>query len=114
MKSDKIMGIQDREELRELGKTLMDLENLVDRIVKTQPALLPFSKMSKVLMHHLKGEHLTDLGKETADGYKQLRDGVQIFLDWVHYTLGLSKPMALRPKLVAPLDPLDPLERISP
>ncbi|MEO5968653.1 MAG: hypothetical protein ABIQ95_01895, partial [Bdellovibrionia bacterium] len=108
MKSDKIMGVHDREELRELGKTLMDLENLVDRLVKTQAALLPFSKMSKVLMHHLKGEHLADLGKETAESYKQLRDGVQILLNWTHFTLGLSKPVALQPK------PIANLERISP
>lgn len=107
MKSDKIMGVQDREELRELGKTLIDLENLIERLVKTQPALLPFSKMSKVLMHHLKGEHLTDLGKETAESYRQLKDGTQIFLDWARYTLSLSKPVALQPK------PTDPMERIS-
>jgi ADP-heptose:LPS heptosyltransferase len=104
MKSDKIMGVQDREELRELGKTLMDLENLLDRLVKTQVTLLPFSKMSKVLMHHLKGEHLSELGRETADGYKQLKEGVQIFLDWAKFTLELSKPVALKPKLVAPIE----------
>jgi hypothetical protein len=104
MKSNKIMGIQDREELRELGNTLMELENLIDRLVTTQPALLPFSKMSKVLMHHLKGEHLSDLGRETANSYKQLKEGVQIFLDWTRFTLNISKPMAIQPKLISHLE----------
>ncbi|CAM6054754.1 unnamed protein product [Sphagnum tenellum] len=108
MKSDKIMGVQDRQELRDLGRTLMELETLLDRLTKTQPNLLSFAKMSKVLMHHLKGDLLTDLGKETANSYIQLKEGVQIFINWTKYTLDLSKPKVLT------VQTLPCLERISP
>lgn len=97
LKSEKVMRVHDREELRELGKTLLELETLIDRVGKTQPLLSAFSQMLKVLMHNLRGTQLSDLGKETADCYQQLGEGVGIFKDWVKYTLELAKPVAIQP-----------------
>ncbi len=108
LKSDKIMGVRDREEIQELGKSLLDLETLLERITKTHPALMGFSQMSKVLMHHLQGAHLSDLGKETAECYRQINEGVLIFRQWIFATLALIKPMAVKAATVTALELLPP------
>ena len=98
LRSDKVMGVHDREELREYGKKLMELDALVERLGQTHSPLQPFSHMSKVLMHNMRGNQLSDLGKESADSYRQIGDGVKILRDWVKHTLGLAKPVAIRNK----------------
>jgi hypothetical protein len=97
------MGIQDRTTLQELGHTLEELEMLMDRVTKTHPPLRGFSQMSKVLMHHLQGTQLAELGKETADAYRQINEGIQIFGQWIQSTLTLAKPVAVRTAAVTPL-----------
>jgi hypothetical protein len=96
LKSHIVMGVRDREELQTLGQTLLDLEDLVDRLAKTHPPILAFSQMSKVLMHHLKGTDLSELGKETAQSYRHIHDGVQVMREWIKYTLELAKPVAIQ------------------
>ena len=73
--SDKVMRISDKEILRDLGKKLMELDILVERVATANEPLLPFSRMSKVLMHNLKGDHLADLGRESAESYHLLNQG---------------------------------------
>ncbi len=96
LRSDKIMGVQDREEIRQLAQTLSELEELIDRLARTHPPLSAFSKMSKVLMHHLQGTHLSDLGSETANCYKQLNEGITILKQWIAFSLNLIKPVAIQ------------------
>ncbi len=96
LKTPHLMSIQEREELQDLGKKLLELQGLVDRLAQTHPALGAFSKMLAVQMHHLKGTHLGEMGKETAVCYKVLRDGVSIYSAWVKHTLALVRPVALR------------------
>lgn len=103
LKSDHVMQIQDRNELRALAKTLIDLDQLVERTVQTAPALRVFHQMSKVLMHHLGGDRLEELGQETAYAYGLLSDGVQLMRDWSQRTLELARPMAVVPGAVVPL-----------
>jgi len=98
LKSENIMGVGDREELQHLGNALADLEDLIERVVKTHPPLLGFFHMQKVLMHNLRGTHVAELGKESASNYRQLYEGVQIYKDWVEFTLKLVKPVAVKPK----------------
>jgi ADP-heptose:LPS heptosyltransferase len=95
LRSDKVMQIQERDELRDLGRKLMELDALVERLGKTHPAMLAFSQMSKVLMHNLRGSHLADLGRESASCYRQLNEGVTILRAWVKHTLDLAKPVAV-------------------
>jgi hypothetical protein len=106
LRSDKVMGIREREELRDLGKKLMDLDALVDRMGKAHAPLVGFSNMSKVLMHNLKGTQLSDLGQESAACYRQLQEGLQILGEWLKYTMSLARPMAVVPK--------QPIKELSP
>src|SRR5207245_370431 len=94
--SDKVMSIRERDELQDLGKKLMELDQLIDRMGKTHPALVGFSHMSKVLMHNLRGNGLSELGKESADCYRQIGDGVKMLREWITGTLDLVKPMAVK------------------
>jgi hypothetical protein len=105
LKSTKLMGIHDKQELQHLGKTLLELELLIERLGKAQPVLRAFSQMTKILMHHLKGTEISELGKETADCYRQLNDGIQILKDWIHFTLELAKPVAIQPTTVTTQHP---------
>ena len=95
LKSDKVMAIQDKEELNALGNTLHELEVLLERLAKSHPPLLAFAQMSKVLMHHLNGTYLAELGEEAAQCYKQLNEGALLLKDWVRFTLDLAKPVSV-------------------
>ncbi len=95
LKSDKLMNLTDRDELRALGKKLIEIDSLVDRVGKVHPALTTFSQMSKVLMHNLSGDALAELGRESADAYKQLGEGVSLMNDWLDHTLKLARPVAI-------------------
>ena len=95
LRSDRIMGIQDRQEVRELAHKLYELDELIERMGRTETPLLAFARMSKVLMHNLHGDHLADLGQESAECYRQLTEGLSILRDWVKHTLELTRPVAL-------------------
>ena len=103
LKSDKIMDLREKQELKNLAKKLHDLDLLIDRLVETQPALTVFAQMSKVLMHNLRGEALSDLGLETAESYGQLSYGVSLLREWSKFTLNLVKPKAIGTGQVIPL-----------
>jgi ADP-heptose:LPS heptosyltransferase len=96
LRSEKIMRLSDRDGIKELGRKLMELDTLMDRLGKTNPPLIPFSQMSKVLMHNLKSAHLSELGRESAECYRLLGDGVKILREWIQATLDLAKPVAVK------------------
>jgi hypothetical protein len=96
LKSDRVMGLRDRDDLRELGKKLIELDTLIERMGRTQAPLQAFSQMSKVLMHNLRSTQLAEMGKETADCYRQLGEGVRIMGDWLKHTTGLVRPVAVQ------------------
>ncbi len=116
LKSPNLMGIKEKEELQELGQKLLELQTLVDRLGKAQPPLLAFSQMLAIHMHHLRGNHLAEMGKETAVCYKSLSEGVAIFSSWIKYTLDLVKPVALKTANITPIDSrIKPVEKdLSP
>jgi ADP-heptose:LPS heptosyltransferase len=95
LRSNKVMPVSEREEIRELGNRLQELDSLIDRLGKTHAPLQAFAQMSKVLMHNIKGEQLAELGKESANCYRQLADGVGILRDWLKHTLNLARPVAI-------------------
>jgi ADP-heptose:LPS heptosyltransferase len=107
LKSKKLMGVKDREEIQNLGKALLDLELLIERLGQSHAPLRAFSQMAKVLMHHLKGSDIGELGMETAQSYRQLSDGIQILREWIKFTLELVKPKAIHPSPLATIETLN-------
>jgi ADP-heptose:LPS heptosyltransferase len=100
LKSTKIMRLQEKEELQDLANKLQELEELIVRLGRTHSPILAFSQMLKVLLQHLQGDHLVELGRDTSLVYRHILEGVNIFKSWVKFTLQLGKPVALQPKLV--------------
>jgi ADP-heptose:LPS heptosyltransferase len=103
LRSDRLMRVQDREEIKDLARKLFELDELMERLGRAQQPLQAFSCMAKVLMHNLSGDHLADLGQESAECYRQLGEGIAILRDWLKHTLGLARPMAIRPSQPAPV-----------
>ena len=97
MKSDRVMSVQNRDELRELGKKLIELEGLSERVSSAENLLNGYVLLARVLMHNMHGEHLTELSKQSASAYKQLEEGVEILLKWITHSVNLAKPKALSP-----------------
>jgi ADP-heptose:LPS heptosyltransferase len=96
LKSDRLMPLEQKQELQSIGKKLIELDELIHRVGKTHTTLQAFSNMSRVLMHNLKGDHLHELGLETADCYRQLSEGVLMLSDWIKHTLSSAKPVLLK------------------
>ena len=95
LKSQKLMSIQDKEQIAFLGDKLRQLDELIGRVATNQDPLRIFSQMTKVMMHNLKGQHLSQLGMESARNYQRLIDGVKLYRDWIQHTLKLARPMAV-------------------
>lgn len=96
LKSEKLMGIQDQQELKSLAASLLQLDELTEKLTRVNPTFSCFLKMSKVLMHSAGGDHISEISKESAKSYKQLNQGVALFKDWIQFTLKLVKPVALQ------------------
>lgn len=95
LKSEKVMSLQDREDIRKLGEKLQDLDLLMIQLGKNHFPLTAFSNMSTVLLNNLKGSHLSELGRETASSYRLIGEGLKLFKDWIQFTLNLAKPKAI-------------------
>lgn len=108
LKSEKIMRLQERDEIQSYSTQLMDLDHLITRLGKTHAPLLGFSHMSKVLMHNLQGAQISDLGRESAESYKQIAEGVTVLREWLKHTLNLAKPVAIKSSSTTKLDSINP------
>ncbi len=108
LKSQKIMQLRDREQIQDMSKKLQELDALIERLGKTHAPLAAFSQMSKVLMHNLLGEQISELGRETAECYRQLLEGVGILREWIRFTLTLARPVAIRSEPLALVSPPTP------
>jgi ADP-heptose:LPS heptosyltransferase len=96
LKSERIMPAKKKEELKEFATKLSDLDDLIARLAKTNPSLLLFSQMNKVMMHNLHDMQLTEMGRESAECYRQLAEGAALFREWIAYTMKLAKPIAVQ------------------
>ena len=103
LKSDRIMRVQERHEIQDIGRNMIELDKLIERLAAAQPSLGGFDRISKVLMHNLKGKQLADLGRESAQGYSQLLTGIGVLHDWIEFTLDLAKPVAVQNSTHAPI-----------
>jgi hypothetical protein len=95
--SDSVMSLRDHERLQGYGKKLVEMDQLLDRLTATEPALLAFSHLSKVLMHNLSEGTLSQLGKEANQVYRMLSQGVKQVLEWIETTRKIARPRSLPP-----------------
>jgi heptosyltransferase-1 len=97
LRSERLMQLTLKQELGDLGKKILDLDRLIERLAPTHPAMRGFAQMAKVLMHNLPGEQLAELGRESAEAYRQLGQGARIVRDWIRHTLEIARPAVVAP-----------------
>lgn len=93
LRSQSLMSLEDKKEFEEMNQKLQELDGLMERISQVHFAFKAFSQMSKVMMHNMSGNRISELAKESAENYRQLTEGVELFIDWLRYTLNLARPM---------------------
>ncbi|NDD93460.1 hypothetical protein EBZ37_15440, partial [bacterium] len=96
LKSSKIMSIEDRQELETMGRRILELQKLVDRLAAADAHLAGFSNLLQVMMHNLEGDHIAEVSRETAIAWQQVERGTELLRRWVKHTLGLARPVALQ------------------
>ncbi|MBN22459.1 MAG: hypothetical protein CL678_14340 [Bdellovibrionaceae bacterium] len=96
LKSDKIMSLNERDKIQSIGKKLIELDALIDRLAKAQPMLAIFAKMSQVLIHNLESEKLSSAARDTAEVYRQMNEGVAVLREWLEHTIEISKPVIVQ------------------
>jgi ADP-heptose:LPS heptosyltransferase len=92
LKSENVMSISDKMEITAMGKEILEMEELLDRLGRTTYPLESFCRISKILMHNIEEEKLSGLSRQTAAHYKKMADGIKLFRDWLKHTLQLAKP----------------------
>jgi ADP-heptose:LPS heptosyltransferase len=99
LRSDRVMGVEDRKEIEALGRELADLDGMIERLGGVQEPLKAFARMSKVLMHNLEGDRIAEIARDSADSYRQLHDGARILSEWLDHSLKLVRPMVVSQKI---------------
>jgi len=103
LKSDKLMSVNDRQELESQGRRLLELQKLVERLANADEHLLLFSTMLTVMLHNLEGNQISEISKETLITFKQLEQGAQLLRSWVTHTLKLARPAVVEPLSFIPI-----------
>jgi hypothetical protein len=102
LRSPRLMTVEEQRELSELNAKLVELDGLLERLGKAQPALELFPRMGKVLQHNLRGETVAELSRESAESYQQLLEGAMVVSQWITKTLGLVRPELARSVMTSP------------
>ncbi len=103
LKSEKLMSLSDKQELETLGRRLLELQKLVERLAAADQNLALFSSMLKVMMHNLAGDQISEISKETLLSYRQLEQGALLMRNWIQHTLRLSRPAVVAPLAFQPI-----------
>ncbi|MEN9724335.1 MAG: hypothetical protein RJB38_2321 [Pseudomonadota bacterium] len=103
LKSSKVMSVEDRKELHDMGVKILELQKLVDRLASADAHLAGFSTLLKVLMHNLGGEHIAEVSKESLAAWQQIERGIELMRVWMKHTLRLSRPIAVEAAVFQPL-----------
>ncbi|MCM0605058.1 MAG: hypothetical protein KA715_03135 [Xanthomonadaceae bacterium] len=96
LKSEKLMSLEERDQIQKLGAKLKELDMLSDRMGRVKPMLTIFPNMLKVMMHNVQGTTISQMAIEAQENYKMLQDGAKTMSDMVAHALSLSKPVAVK------------------
>jgi len=102
LKSDKLMSVSDRQELETMGRKLLELQKLIERLAAADQNLGLFSTMLTVMLHNLEGDQIADISKETMLSFKQLEQGALLMRSWIQHTLKMARPAAVAPLSLVP------------
>jgi ADP-heptose:LPS heptosyltransferase len=102
LKSEKLMSLSDRQELEAMGRKILELQKLIERLAAADHNLGLFSTMLTVMLHNLEGDQISEISKETVLCFKQLEQGALLMRSWIQHTLRLARPAAVVPLSLVP------------
>lgn len=112
--SEKVMRLQDREAISKIAASLKELDQLMDRMTEIREPFKVFTYMRKVMMHELRGNGLTELGRQSAMAYQRIAEAVRLYKDWIQATLDRGKPRMVHIRTSSPAPNLSKEKDIPP
>ncbi|MBU6153680.1 MAG: hypothetical protein KGP28_05200 [Bdellovibrionales bacterium] len=95
MKSGYLMSVEDRTEIEEAGKKLLEIEGLIERVAQVEPELECLLGWYRQMIHNLESQSLAGMARETADAFDLVLEGVDLISAYTKKTLDLAKPKAI-------------------
>jgi hypothetical protein len=95
LKNQKLMSIEDRAAIEDLGKKLVEVENLMTRVVQVEPELHGLTQWYQQMMHNLGGDTISQMAKETIHAFELVGEGVELISVYAQKTLDLAKPKSI-------------------
>jgi len=91
LKSNYLMCVDTKLEVKALQDKLEELSHLSKKTSEVSSPLIFFEIMKNVLHHHLNGETLNELSKNSIGVYTKLILSLEVLQKWCDYSLGLSR-----------------------
>jgi hypothetical protein len=95
MKAGYLMSVEDRTEIEESGKKLLEIEGLIERVGQVEPELECLVSWYRQMIHNLESESLSGMARETADAFDLVLEGMDLISAYTKKTLELAKPKAV-------------------
>ncbi len=95
MKSGYLMSVEDRTEIEESGRKLLEIEELMERVTRVEPELECMVGWYRQVIHNLESSSLSGMARETADAFDLVLEGVDLISAYTRKTLDLAKPKAI-------------------
>jgi ADP-heptose:LPS heptosyltransferase len=95
VKNQKIMPVEDRDEIERHGKKLLELEGLMSRVVNVETELRCFFVWYQHLMHNLNGETIDQMAKETSQAFDLVGEGAELVHVYVDKVLQRARPKSV-------------------
>ena len=95
IKTPHLMSIEDRDQIEEHGRKLLEIEALMSRVVQVEPELDCFVKWYQQMMHNATGETIGQMAKETMHAFELVNEGLDLIAIYAQKTLELGKPKAV-------------------
>ncbi|NDF15036.1 hypothetical protein EB061_06900 [bacterium] len=108
-KAGYLMSIEERAEIEEAGKRLLEIEGLMSRVAQVEPELDCMLVWYRQMIHNLRSENIHGMAKETAAAFDLVIEGLDLIAAYTGKTLHLAKPKAVGKEAVQegsiPLEP---------
>ena len=102
MRTGYLMSVDDRNEIEELGKKLLEIEGLISRVGQVEPELQCLLKWYQQMIHNLEGTTIPQMSKETVGAFDLVIEGVDLISAYTRKTLEQARPKAVG-TTIAPL-----------
>jgi ADP-heptose:LPS heptosyltransferase len=95
MRTGYLMSVEDRTEIEESGKKLLEIEGLISRVGQVEPELQCLLKWYQQMIHNLEGTTIPQMSKETMGAFDLVIEGVDLISAYTRKTLEQARPKAV-------------------